>query len=164
MKHLVALSLLAMLASGACSEPAATGPASHDVTPGISAARSSFARSGALHVEKECSTYTGQAGDICTITFSSLKEIEVGSRIIYAEAASNAGYLDTDVRLVPPGRGNSIAFGHCSVDLTKIDGTTGCEFAGGTGRFTWFHASVVLTVVGGPVLAWDGTYSFSPRD
>ena len=80
-----------------------------------------------------------------------------------AQAAGPTG-LDTDVILDPPGPGNNAAFGHCTVDLNKIDGTTGCVFSGGTGKFTWFHASVVLSVVGGAVLAWDGTYSFSPRD
>jgi hypothetical protein len=132
------------------------------VAGGLSGAVSS--RSGTLHVEKECSTYTGQAGDICTITSSSLKEIEPGSRVIYALGASSEGILDTDVVLDLPGPGSNAAFGHCTVDLNKIDGTTGCVFSGGTGKFTWFQASVVLSVVGGAVLAWDGTYSFGPSD
>ena len=36
---------------------------------------------------KECSTWAGQAGDVCTITSSNLKAIEVGSRVVYAQAA-----------------------------------------------------------------------------
>jgi len=124
----------------------------------------SFPRSGTFHVEKECSSYTGQAGDICTITSSTLKEIEVGSRVIYADAVSSGGILDTDVRLDVAGPGTNAAFGHCTVDLNHIDGTTGCVFSGGTGKFQWFQASVLLTPVGGAVLAWDGTYSFSPRE
>jgi hypothetical protein len=156
---LMASAIIASVVTTACSDPTAPkAPASG----GLSAA--SFPRSGTLHVEKECSTYTGQAGDICTITSSTLKEIEPGSRVIYATGASSEGILDTDVVLDLPGPGNNAAFGHCTVDLNKIDGTTGCVFSGGTGKFTWFHASVVLSVVGGAVLAWDGTYSFSPRD
>ncbi|HEV7367357.1 MAG TPA: hypothetical protein VGN76_16040 [Gemmatimonadales bacterium] len=119
-------------------------------------------RSGPLHVEKECSTYHGRAGDFCTIMFSSLKEIKVGSRVIYARAVIG-NLLDTDVRLVPPGRDKNIALGHCTVDLSKIDGTTGCVFSGGTGKFKSFHASVRLTVLPNGLLAWNGTYSFSPR-
>jgi hypothetical protein len=115
-------------------------------------------------VEKECSTYTGQAGDICTITSSTLKQIEPGTRVIYASGASSEGILDTDVLLDLPDPGNNAAFGHCSVDLNNIDGTMGCVFSGGTGKFQWFHASVVLSPVAGAVLGWDGTYSFSPRD
>jgi hypothetical protein len=156
---LVATAIITSGVITACSDTTAPkDPASG----GLSAAFSS--RSGTFHVEKECSTYTGQAGDICTITSSTLKEIEPGSRVIYATGASSEGSLDTEVVLDLPGPGNNAAYGHCTVDLNKIDGTTGCVFSGGTGKFTWFHASVVLSVVGGAVLAWDGTYSFSPRD
>lgn len=149
--------IITSVAITACSDT--TGPKDL-VSGGLPAAFS--LRSGTLHVEKECSTYTGQAGDICTITSSTLAEIETGSRVIYATGASAQGILDTDVILDLPGPGNNAAFGHCTVDLNKIDGTTGCVFSGGTGKFTWFHANVVLSVVGGAVLAWDGTYSFSP--
>jgi len=41
-------------------------------------------RSGALHVTKECSEYTGHAGSFCTVTSSNLKAIDVGSKVIYA--------------------------------------------------------------------------------
>jgi hypothetical protein len=157
-KLLMAIGVIAAAAITGCSDTSAPD----DLAAGAALSESSQ-RSGVLHVEKECSKYTGQAGDFCTITFSSLKDIKVGSRVIYARAASSKGILDTDVRLVPPNRGNNIVFGHCSVDLNKIDGTTGCVFSGGTGKFKWFHASVVLSIVGGPVLAWDGTYSFSKK-
>lgn len=157
-RHLIASAIVAAAVTTACSDTMAPRDLASE---GLSASSS---RSGTFHVEKECSTYTGQAGDICTITSSSLKEIEPGSRVIYADAVSSGGILDTDVRLDVPGPGNNAAFGHCTVDLNNIDGTTGCVFSGGTGKFQWFHASVVLTPVGGAVLAWDGTYSFSPRD
>jgi hypothetical protein len=44
--------------------------------------------SGALHVTKECSAYTGLAGSFCTITSSNLKAIRGGSRVVYDQAAS----------------------------------------------------------------------------
>ena len=68
-----------------------------------------MARSGDLHVTKECSAYKGLAGDFCTITSSSLEEIEVGSKVVYAEAAEG-GSLDTDV-VLDAGSGNTAA-GH----------------------------------------------------
>lgn len=148
--------ILAAVAITACSD--ATSPdraASDGLSPEFSQ------RSGTLHVEKECSTYTGHAGDICTLTASSLEQIEVGSRIIYASDAVGTS-LDTDVILDLPGPGDNQAFGHCTVDLVTFNG--GCEFSGGTGKFTWFHASVVLSSLGGPNFAWNGTYSFGPRD
>ena len=85
MKYQLPLSLLALLASGGCSERDVTGPVSHHTTPAVTGAVSGFAlssvRSGALNIRKECSTYTGHAGEICTITSSNLKALEVGSTI-----------------------------------------------------------------------------------
>jgi hypothetical protein len=110
-------------------------------------------------VTKECSVYSGQAGDFCTITSSNLKAIEVGSRVVYA-AAAVAGSLDSDVVLIV-GPGNT-AFGHCRLDLGTGVGL--CTFSGGTGKFTSFHARVDVSYVGGPNFAWNGTYTFNPRD
>lgn len=120
-------------------------------------------RSGALHVTKECSAYTGAAGDYCTITSSNLAGIEVGSRVIYLEPLAFP-VLDTDIVLDPPGPGNNMAFGHVHLDL--LTGAGVATFAGGTGKFTWFHASVAVTPNTAEPYgwAWEGTYSFSPRD
>ena len=63
---------------------------------------------------KECSAYKGLAGDFCTITSSNLEEIEVGSKVVYAQAAG-AGSLDTDV-VLDAGPGNTAA-GHVVLDL-----------------------------------------------
>jgi hypothetical protein len=131
---------------------------SHDLTPGIDAAQSSSARSGALSVRKDCSAYTGHAGEICTITSSNVKAIEVGSTIRYAKDAVD-GFLDTDVILNPPGPGNNVAFGHCTLSL--VTGVGACSLSGGTGRFTWFRADVDVSPLGWPNFAWDGTYSYS---
>ncbi|MDP9202818.1 MAG: hypothetical protein M3P26_12905 [Gemmatimonadota bacterium] len=114
-------------------------------------------RSGALLVTKECSEYTGLAGQFCTITASNLKAIEVGSRVVYAEAPV-AGVLDTDIILDPPGPGNNIAFGHVVLDLSTGTGTA--TFSGGTGKFRGFHASVAVSYLGGFNWLWNGTYTF----
>jgi hypothetical protein len=153
---LVAGAVIAAVVTAACTDT--TDP--QQLTPdGLSLAVA--ARSGSLHVEKECSEYTGHAGDFCTITSSSLRQIEGGSRITYASDAVGT-LLDTDVVLDLPGPGNNHAWGHCTVDLVTFDGR--CEFSGGTGNFSQFHASVALSSLGGPNFAWNGTYSFSPRD
>jgi hypothetical protein len=119
------------------------------------------ARSGELHVTKECSEYTFLAGSFCTVTSSNVKAIEVGSRIVYAQAAGPAS-LDSDIVLDLPGPGNNTAFGHCALDFATGVGL--CTFSGGTGKFTHFHASANVSYLGGPNWAWDGTYSFSPQD
>lgn len=154
-KPLIA-AIVATVVTTACSDT--TGP--KKVEPGEPLSVSS-PRSGALYVTKECSAYTGLAGSFCTITSSNLQQIEVGARVVYARAAG-ATSLDSDVILDPPGPGNNTAFGHCSLEFATGLGL--CTFSGGTGKFTWFHASVAVSYLGETDWAWDGTYSFSPRD
>jgi hypothetical protein len=121
-------------------------------------------RSGDLHVTKECGDYQGNAGDFCTITSSNVKAIEVGSRVVYAQAAG-ATTLDSDIVLDTPGPGNNKAFGHCALNLTSGLGL--CTFSGGTGKFTSFSATAHVsppTMEDPANWHWAGTYSFSPRD
>lgn len=147
-------------ASPALSSLAAAGP--EPVGSHVSAL---FPRSGDLYVTKTCppSTYTGAAGDFCTITSSNVPEIEVGSRVVYAQAADFSTLsLDSDVLIDVPGPGNNAAFGHCQVNLATGIGL--CTFSGGTGKFTQFHGNVNGAFLGGTDWAWDGTFNFDPRD
>jgi len=91
-----------------------TGPSA---TAGVSdlAALAASPRSGDLHVTKECSGYTGEAGSFCTITSSNVKAIEVDSRIIYLQPGQLFTPSGSDVVLDPPGPGENTAFGHCSL-------------------------------------------------
>jgi len=165
----IAFPLLALLVASGCGGSDATNPMSPDVQPGIRQAvapalSESFPRSGALHVTKECTQYTRLAGGFCTITSSNIPQIEVGSKVVYT-IASGPAVLDSDVTLDPPGPGNNAAFGHVVLALAAGQGTV--TFSGGTGKFTHFNASVVVSRVGAPALrtwSWDGTYSFDPRD
>ena len=116
-------------------------------------------RSGDLHITKECSQYTGAAGDFCTITASNINAIKVGSRVVYAQAADFVAMtLDSDITVVR--QGNSTAYGHVILDL--VTGTGTVTFSGGTGEFHGFTGSVDVTPLSAPNWAWDGTYSFSP--
>jgi hypothetical protein len=145
----------ALAAVGCADGPGVPTSPSAAAVSGLSAAP----RSGDLHVTKECTEYTGLAGSFCTITSSNVQAIEVGSRVVYASAAGSAG-LDSDVVLDPPGQGNNAAFGHCTLDAV----ISRCTFSGGTGKFTWFTASVEVSDLGGNNWGWDGTYSFGPGD
>jgi hypothetical protein len=164
----------AALAAVGCADESVS-PVSPSVSPAVSSlaptgsgtvasfVSASFPRSGDLHVTKECSAYMGRAGDVCTITSSNVKEIEVGSKVLYAQAADFSTLsLDSDVVLDLPGPGNNTASGHCHLSL--VTGIGLCTFSGGSGKFTHFHASANVSYVGGPNYAWDGTYSFDPRD
>ncbi len=116
-------------------------------------------RSGALHMTKECSEFTGLADSFCTITSSSLPAITVGSRVVYLQAAG-ATSLDSDIVLVV-GPGN-YALGHVTLDLAT--GLGEVTLSGGTGKFASFNAKVIVSHVSGPNWAWDGKYRFSQHD
>ncbi len=114
---------------------------------------------GELHVTKECSEYTGQAGDHCSITGSDLEAIVVGSKVVYAEAASG-GTLDTDIAL-NAGAGNT-AVGHVVLDLSAATGVV--TFSGGTGTLAGFTAKADVSADPSGLWHWDGTYSFGTAD
>jgi hypothetical protein len=136
---------------------AATAP---DIN-GTLAPSASAPRSGALHVTKVCpeTTFTGQRGSYCTITSSNVQAIEVDTRIVYLRPDQLGTPSGSDVVLDPPGPDNHKAFGNCS--LARGD----CTFAGGTGKFTHFTASVAVTHSDDFSLwFWNGAYSFRPQD
>jgi hypothetical protein len=120
-------------------------------------ATASAPRSGDLHATKNCLGFTGDPGSYCLITSSNLPQIEAGSRIEYLQPPLLLTPAGSDVVLDPPGPGNNAAFGNCSLAVGQ------CTFWGGTGKFTHFHASIVVSSLGGFDWAWDGTYSFSPN-
>lgn len=167
MKLVVACLCAGALAGVGCSSsglPTSPGAA---LSASDTAALSASPRSGELHVLKDCTNggvdpYMGNAGDHCTISASNVKGIEVGSRVIYAQAAG-AGSLDSYVVLDVPGPGNNKAFGHCQLNL--LNGLGVCEFSGGTGKFTSFQARANVTPPSDGVnWHWEGTYSFDPKD
>jgi hypothetical protein len=156
MKYGMAVALTALVVAAACSGGDLNQPLSPDRNS--IATNESSARSGSLHIEKDCTNYFGRAGDTCTITKSNFKGFEVGSVIHYLQAANPDFTISTDVVLDPPGSGNNTAFGHCTVDL--LAGTGVCAFSGGMGKFADLRAIVAVSPVGGPIYAWDGTYSY----
>ena len=125
--------------------------------PSLSAAT----RTGTLHMTKECSEYTGQAGSFCTLKSSNLAAIKVDSKVFYDQALGTpAGLLDSNV-VLDAGDGNR-AFGRCTLDLSTNLGL--CTFSDGTGEFTGFSARVDVDCRAGFLACrWDGTYSFTPE-
>jgi hypothetical protein len=153
-KLVIPAAMLILTGITACSDTTApTQPA-----PGTT---TESARSGSFRVVKNCSSYHGLAGETCTVTSSTLKEIENGSTITYASGADLNGFLNTDVILDLPGPGNNTAFGRC--ELSLVTGIGLCTFSGGTGKFTWFHATAEVSPLGDMNFAWDGDYRFGPR-
>jgi hypothetical protein len=173
MTYRIAFPILALLAASGCSGRDVTSPVSQ--TPSASASVSvggsrqaddakggeNSGRSGALHLIKDCrGTYNLAAFDYCTITASNIKQIKLGSRVVYQTAAAFP-LLNSKVILYPPGSRNNVAFGRCALDFRSLLGH--CEYAGGTGKFKTFSANVTVTCVDG-ICALDGTYSFGKND
>jgi hypothetical protein len=167
MTYGMALPLLALLAASGCGGSDATAPMSQRESPTVIAANRQGGddngggrsdRGKALHVTKECSAYQGLAGQYCTITSSNVKQIVVGTKVIYKKAAGASG-LDSDVILQPPGRDKSVAFGHVVLDLVNARGVV--TLSGGTGQFRGIRAHADITHLTGNNWAWDGTYRFS---
>ncbi len=126
------------------------------VGPSLAVANEGSPRSGALHVTKECSQYTGAAGSFCTITSSNVRAIKVGMRVVYREAAPANFALDSDI--VVSFKHGSAAYGHVVLDDGGNTGTI--TLNGGTGEFRHFHARASLTCSDAVNCSWDGTYSF----
>jgi hypothetical protein len=127
-------------------------------------ALASAPRSGILHLTKECSQYTGEAGSFCTVTSSNLNAFPVGTRDVGLGAVGADGSVDFDI--VFDARGANAAFGHATICGTCEVGTV--TFSGGTGRFKKFQANLVLYCPIGGIAndgrvddcRFDGPYSF----
>jgi hypothetical protein len=158
MTHRTSLIVTAIV--GASIVAGCEGQQSTLITAPSASFSTSSSRSGNLHVRKECHEYTGEEGSFCTITKSNLKEIEVGSRIYYAQRLVD-GKLESSITLYPPGPDNGIAFGNVTLDLTTTPAHGLVTFSGGTGKFQGFRATVIVSPLhGGPDWKWDGPYSF----
>jgi hypothetical protein len=97
-------------------------------------------RSGTLYVAKECSEYTGEAGSFCTITSSNFDAIPIGSKVVYAKAATADGGLDSDIAVNTPN-------GDTARGLVLIDGATQTGKvtpAGGAGELAKPAAELVV--------------------
>ena len=113
-------------------------------------------RSGTLHLTKECSEYTGEAGSFCTVTSSNVDAIPIGSVIVYAEADTADGGSDTDLVINTPN--GDTAYGHVDLDGPTQTGTV--TLSGGTGQLANFAADLVVAPLAAPSYSWDGPYSY----
>jgi predicted ester cyclase len=113
-------------------------------------------RSGTLHLTKECSEYTGEAGAFCTVASSNFAALPIGSKIVYAEAITAAGGLDTDIVITTPN--GDTATGHVVLDGPTQTGTV--TLAGGTGQLTNLAADLVVAPLAEPLYSWDGPYTY----
>jgi len=164
MTYRFAFPVLALLVAGGCSAKDATAPMSQANNLSLMAAGrdanddgQDSPRAGTFHFEKNCDQYSGLAGGFCTITVSNLKQVPVGTKVVYASAAT-ATALSSDLMLVSPNPGNNVAFGH--VELNRVTRTGTVTFSGGTGKFQHFSANLTVLFLSPRNWAMDGPYSF----
>ena len=126
---------------------------------GPASASASSERSGRLHIMKECSENTGLPGAFCTITYSTLAAIPVGSKVFYDTTGNTVpGVFDSDV-VLDAGNGNRTV-GRCTLDGVTNVGI--CTFSDGIGELAGFHARVDVTLSTDLVnFHWRGTYGFA---
>jgi hypothetical protein len=113
-------------------------------------------RTGTLHMTKECSEHTGEAGAFCTIDSSNFEAIPPGSKVVYAEAVTADGGLDCDIDVRTPN--GDTAHGHVVLDGATQTGTV--TLAGGTGALATIDAELTVAPLGEPNYSWDGPYSY----
>jgi hypothetical protein len=113
-------------------------------------------REETLYVTKECSEYTGEAGSFCTIATSNFDTIPIGSKVVYAKAATADGGLDTDIVVTTPN--GDTANGHVLLDGATQTGTV--TLAGGTGKLAKLAADLVVAPLAEPTYSWEGPYSY----
>jgi len=114
------------------------------------------AENGTLHVEKECSQFTGEAGSFCTITASNFVAIPAGSKVVYKDAVKADGGLDTDIVINTPD--GDTATGHVLLDGKTETGTV--TLTGGTGKLAKLAGNLKVAPLGAPNYSWDGSYSY----
>src|SRR3989442_297491 len=125
-------------AAGGCSAKDPTAPMSQTKNLSVIAAGrdanndgEESPRAGTFHAEKNCGQYSGLAGGFCTITVATLKQIPVGTKVVYTGAATATAVI-TDVTLVPPSPGNNVAFGHVVLSRVTRTGNASSRAARGS--------------------------------
>ena len=121
----------------------------------VSAASRSTEHSGALHVTKTCYEYTGAAGSHCTIRSSNIDAIQPGMKVVYLQALSADGSLNSDIVLTTAPRRRRVR--SCRPQRHHQSEVT---LSGGTGKFRSFQARAVVSVDETGLWHWDGSYSF----
>ena len=74
---------------------------------------------GQLHITKLCPTYTGAAGDHCTVATSNITELPSGTTVYYDQAFGiPAGNLDSNIMIY-------VSSGNWAVGRCTVEGATG---------------------------------------
>lgn len=134
---------------------------------GGSPASAQHARSGQLHIVKDCATWSDTPGSTyCEIKWSNLPELPPGTLIYYNQIAdgptAGPGFMDSNIFVYVTNR--RWAVGRCTTRNDDKDPGL-CTLSDGVGLLAGLSARIEVTKrTGGSGLlyAWDGTYRFEP--
>jgi len=110
-----------------------------------------------IKLSKECSKYTGETPSFCTIVESDLKEIPIGTNVLYYGPVINSPLFTSSSVVLAVGPG-STAIGHCIVYDTASPPTGHCAFSAGSGSLAGFEAILNVTVDAKQIWHWEGGY------
>jgi hypothetical protein len=110
-----------------------------------------------LRFSKKCSNYSGETPSLSKITESSLKEIPVGTKVIYYGPVLSSPLFTSSSVVLAVGPGDS-AIGHCIVYDTAMPPTGHCAFSAGSGTLAGFQAILNVTVNDKKIWHWEGGY------
>ena len=125
------------------------------------------ARTGQLHIEKNCNIPTNPpTTNTCQIVSSNLAELPVGSLIFYDQngpapgttPAIGRGVMDSNIFIYV--QSGDWAVGRCTLDLNTGLGV--CTLSHGSGPLATISVTANVTRVVPGVFNLDGTYTFNP--
>jgi len=110
-----------------------------------------------LKFSKDCSNYSGETPSFCTLVESNLKEIPIGTKVLYYGPVTNSPLFTSSSVVLAVGPGDS-AIGYCIVYDTATPPTGHCAFSAGSGSLAGFQAILNVTVDDKKIWHWEGGY------
>ena len=166
---LVAAIFVVSACGGAGAAPSGTPPAGATPTvapstatpvtpaPTVPAATAGSPTGTAIHIAKNCRTFTAEIPTYCVVTASDLASIPVGAKVNYlGPLLDNPYFLSSNVR-IDDAKGNT-ATGYCIFDGRPAEDRGFCAFSGGTGTLKGFTAILKVTIDAQGEWHLDGEY------
>jgi len=149
--------LTACGASAASSRPSPTGPPATTPAPTPAPTDTPPPTGTAIHLVKDCSTYTAEIPTYCVITSTDYPPIPIGAKVNYlGPLLDNPHFLSSNA-LIDDAHGNT-ATGYCIFDDRPGEARGFCTFWAGTGSLAGFTAIMKVSI--DSIGAWhlDGEY------
>jgi len=139
----------------------ASAPTQATSVPSLPAATAASPTGTAIHLVKNCSTFTAEIPSYCVVSASDLAVIPVGAKVTYlGPLLDNPYFLSSNVR-IDGAKGNT-ATGYCIFDGRPTEERGFCTFWAGTGALAGFTAILKVTIDAQGEWHLDGQYYGNP--